>query len=1583
MNADRSANLAERRRELLQRRLAAANLLNAPAVRADESAPSGVPRPLSPGQQRMWSIQQLDPGTVGYNVTIAVDVVGTLDPDLLGQAVQSVVARHDILRTTYRMDNDRPVQVVADELPAVYEQFDLSELADTPRAARVDELARAVAGRPFDLSQDSPLRVRLIRTGTATSTLVVVAHHIVWDDASTAVFFGELMDGYRGLLAGRPLREDRAQRQFADVALGASGPDEAGLAYWRGRLASLPAVLDLPGISGGAGGRGQELSRPMGPSTGRRVRELARREGVSTFMVLFAAVSALVHGYTGAREFLIGAPVVNRDFVGSESVIGYLGNTIPLRAEVDPADDFATLLARCRNTCLDGYIHQHIELDDIAKAADTQRPRGDGRLFDIVLSLRSPMLEPFRAAGLHVSRRHVPGGDARFDLTLAIETDGDEMSVEANYPAGEGAGDQVGRLLTQLDRLLGAVLADPTAPLAELVLLTPGEREQVVRAWNDTATPADTRLLPDRFADRVAATPDATAVIDSGSGSATVEMTYTELHVRANRLARHLAGHGIGPENIVALAVPRSAGMLVVVLGTLAAGAAYVPVDPSYPADRVRLMLDDSRADLVITTSSVAAGLPEAGVRRLVLDEPDVVALLESRSGAPLSDRDRTGPLHPDNPAYVIYTSGSTGVPKGVVVSHRAVGNHLDWAIRRFTGLAGRTLLHSSISFDFTVTPLFGTLLCGGVLELCDEGPDAIATAAGPASFLKVTPSHLPLVSSVNFAADGPRTLVIAGEALRAEALDRWRPPATGTIEVINEYGPTETTVGCTLYDIVTSDDQVRQAGSIPIGRPVANTRCYVLDRALRPVPVGATGELYVGGVQLARGYLRRPGLTAARFIADPFVPADSAVGGRLYRTGDRARWNPAGALEFVGRVDEQVKIRGFRVEPGEIEAVLERHPLVARAVVVGRSDGPGGIYLAAYAIPADYVGSRSAVDGATLRAYLARELPEHMVPAAVVVLDELPLSPSGKTDRRALPAPEFARGTDTSRPPSGAAEETLARIFAEVLHRDTVGVTEAFLEIGGDSILAIGLVSRARKAGLKILPKDVFEHRTIEALAAFATRDDEPEQATAPDDPVGAVEASPIMRSFAERGLLGDRHRMWVLVDVPPLEPSTLGKALDAVLDTHDVLRARLVRADRPHLDVRPRGAIRARSLVRRVPVTEARTAGTVAGELESAADRLDPVNGVMAQVVWFDAGQDRGQLLLVAHHLVVDGVSLRLLVEDLAGACRAAEAGADPALPAVGSSVRAWSRGLVEQAGSRAKELDYWRDVVRGPDELLGSRRPDPVRDTWSTVESVTVELDAATTDALLTTVPQAFFGTVEDTLLAAFALAVTGWRRERGTDAESVLVLMEGHGREESAVAGADLSRTVGWFTTQYPVRLDLAGIDLDDAFAAGSAAGVALKRVKERLREIPDHGVGYGILRYLDSGAAAPLREFAAPQLGFNYLGRVEVGTGAWSISPGGLGAAYDPAMPMPTTVVVNAVTEVGPEGTRLTAHWMYAGGILADGDVLALAERWRAALDALIRHAAGPGAGGRTPSDLSLVSLDQSQLDALEAKWRKS
>ncbi|OZV77032.1 non-ribosomal peptide synthetase [Micromonospora echinospora] len=1613
MSMDRTPSSTARRRELLRRRLAEESLLAAPAAEGTATVgPSGPPAPgaLSPGQRRMWSIQQLAPGTVGYNVTIALDLTGDLDPDLFARAVHTVVARHDILRTTYRLadgdtDTGPVVQVVHPDLPAPVDRFDVGDLDDEARAARVDELARAVAGRPFDLSVDPPLRVRLIRTGPTTYTLVVVAHHVAWDDGTSVVFFTELMGHYARLARGEPVDRERAARQYADVATTGVDADGEATTYWRHQLDPLPDPLDLPGLAGGAGGPGWERSQSMRPGTGRRVREFARRENSSTFMVLFAAVSALLHRYTGARELLVGAPVVNRDFTGADEIIGYLGNTVPLRAEVEPTDDFRTLLARARTTCVQAYAHQHVELDDIARAVDPQRNRGDAPLFNVVLSLRSPVLEPFRAAGLAASRRHVPGPDARFDLTLAVETDADDLTVEANFPAGPAADAQVRHLLDHLDRLLDAALARPDTPVGDLDLLDPDERARLLGTWNDTAVEVDGRLLPELFAAQVARTPQALAVVTataggpgaafaetSGDPSGARELSYAQLDERANRLARHLAGSGIGPEDTVALAVPRSPAMMVAALGVLKAGAAYVPVDPAYPADRVRLMLTDPRPRLLLTTSTVAGDLPPGGPDRLLLDAPETAVRLAALPGTGLTDADRTAPLRPDNPAYVIYTSGSTGRPKGVVISHRALSNHLHWALRRFTGLSGRTLLHSSMSFDFSVTPMYAPLLCGGVLELCAEGPDAITTAVGPATFLKITPSHLPLLPSVRFADDGHRTLVIAGEALRGAALGRWRPPALGTIDVINEYGPTEATVGCTLYDVAGATDGTVPPGPVPIGGPVTNTTCHVLDPALRPVPVGVTGELYVGGAQLARGYLDRPALTASRFVADPY----GVAGQRLYRTGDRVRRRPDGSLEFVGRVDEQVKIRGFRIEPGEIESVLTAHPGVAQAAVVARTDGPGGAYLAAYVVPATGAdrppatpGTGPDLDGATLRAHLAERLPDQMVPAAVVLVDRLPLSPSGKVDRRALPAPTFASTASTpAREPSDAIERTLLDLFTQVLGSDGISVTDSFFEHGGDSIVAIQLVSRARRAGLTISPRDVFERLTVEALAA-AVRAARPATAAVPEDVredrTGPVEPTPILRAFTERGRLGNGHRMSLLLDVPALEHQRLVRAVQALLDTHDALRAHLDRAGaRPQLWVRPAGTVRAEPLVHRVPTAASGAdPAQLDRELATATARLDAGAGPLVQVVWFDAGPGRsGRLLLVVHHLVVDGVSLRILAEDLATAWRAAADG-PPALPATGTSLRRWSRELTRQAAGRAGELPRWRSILDGADPLFGTDGPDPVRDTWATVRTVTVDLDPASTAAALTTVPQVFFAGPDDVLLTALALAVAAWRRHRGDDpAAATLVLVEGHGREEAAVPGADLSRTVGWFTSQYPVRLDLSGIDLTDALAGGPAAGTALKRVKEHLRSLPDHGIGYGMLRHLDPDSAGQLARLPAPRLGFNYLGRLDT-AGEWPIAPGGVSAAYDPDMPVPTALVVNAVTEATPAGPRLTAHWMYASRILTEPEVRDLARRFGDAVAALAAHAATPGAGGHTPSDLPLVSLDQSQLDALEAKWTQA
>ena len=765
-----------------------------------------------------------------------------------------------------------------------------------------------------------------------------------------------------------------------------------------------------------------------------------------------------------------------------------------------------------------------------------------------------------------------------------------------------------------------------------------------------------------------------------------------------------------------------------------------------------------------------------------------------------------------------------------------------------------------------------------------------------------------------------------------------------------------------------------------PIGRPIWNTRVYVLDSGLEPVPAGVSGELYIAGSGLARGYVGRSGLTAERFVADPF----GAAGSRMYRTGDLARWRVDGVLEFLGRADAQVKVRGFRIEPGEIEAALVRHGDVAQAAVIAREDGPGGKRLVGYVVAA----GAAVPDAAVLRAHLGRSLPEHMVPSAFVVLDRLPLTPNGKLDRRALPAPE-ARVGSVRRVARTPQEEILCGLFAEVLGLERVGIDDNFFALGGDSIMSIQLVSRARKAGLVITPRAVFQHQTVAALAGVIGL-----VAPAPspllDISTGALPATPIMHWLLERGGPIDRFCQAMLLQVPAgLQRDHLVGALQCLFDHHDALRLRLTGSEAPwSLEVAPAGAVVAGDCLRRIDICGLDDAGLHACIVEAAPAaerRLDPAAGAMVAAVWFDAGaQAPGRLLLTIHHLAVDGVSWRILVPELAAAWAAIARGGMPAPAPRGTSFRGWAQRLASHArdGGCVEELAFWRGMLGSPSLSLVEGALDPSRDTNGTAGRLTLTLPAALTGALLTRVPAAFHGGINDVLLTGLVVAIADWCRRRGRGSGAgVLLDLEGHGREE-VFGDIDLSGTVGWFTSLFPVRLDPGALDVEEAMAGGGALGRALKSIKEQLRALPDNGLGYGVLRYLNPQTASQLAGFAAPQIGFNYLGRFAASAAAdW----GSAGEAVrlgggDPAMPLGHCLEVNALTLDDREGARFTATWSWAPALVTEAEVRDLAERWFTALEGLVRHAAAPGAGGRTPCDLPLVALSQEEIEGLESAY---
>ena len=1029
-------------------------------------------------------------------------------------------------------------------------------------------------------------------------------------------------------------------------------------------------------------------------------------------------------------------------------------------------------------------------------------------------------------------------------------------------------------------------------------------------------------------------------------------------------------------------------------------------------------VLGDARPLVIVTDRDTDRVLPAVDVPRVFLEDERPAAVR-----AP-GDVDRIGRLRPEHLAYVIYTSGSTGEPKGVGVSFGSVMS-LFAGTDHWAGFGATDVwawCHSQ-AFDFSVWEMWGALLYGGTVVVVPW--DVVRSPADlwdvlvehRVTVLSQTPAAFyALIEARSGAESALRMVVLGGEALDPARVRDWWPEDGPAPAVINMYGITETTVHVTRLEL---EPAQAAPGVSPIGVPLANTRTYVLDESLAPVPPGVVGELYVAGNGVARGYRGRPGLTSSRFVADPFDPS----GGRLYRTGDLAKWTTGGALVYLGRSDDQVQLRGFRVEPGEIETALVAHPAVAQAVVVARDDESGepgvadvGKRLVAYIVPdRSDVAPDTAVDGdsidgvlefnddlvvvdgvitdhilAELRAFVAERLPEYMVPAAFVVLETLPLTVNGKVDKQALPAPLFTGGA--YRAPGSVEEELLAGVFAEVLGVRQVGADDDFFALGGDSIRSIQVVTRARQAGLVVKAREVFEARTVAALAAVAAERGragaESVLEELPGGGVGEAGLLPVAEWMLERGGHYGRYSQWTVLGLPEgIDHDGLTATLGAVVDRHDMWRSRL--ADGALVAGEP-GSVDVAGLVHRVEcagVTGEESWGAlISAELDRALDRLDPAAGVMLGFVWFDQGPSGGRLLVVAHHLVVDGVSWRILEPDFAEAWSAVRAGRTPELPPVGTSVRRWSAALAEEARrpERVAELELWRSILAAPDPVLGSRRLDPAVDVVSTVDQVRVRLPREVTETLLTALPSAFHCGPDDGLLAGVALAVAAWRRARGAAESSVLVNMEGHGREEAVVPGADLSRTVGWFTTIYPVRVGVGGIDLDGAFAGGAGAGQAVKAVKEQLRAVPDRGIGYGLLRYLNADTAERLAQLPDGQIGFNYLGRfsgTDMPENPWApISVlESVSADFDAGMPVAHALDINAVVTETDEGPELNALITFATGVLTREDVQELADLWCAALTGLARQAGGPGAGGLTPSDLSLVSLSQTEIDVVEAR----
>ncbi|MBK4998716.1 amino acid adenylation domain-containing protein [Pseudomonas sp. S31] len=1504
---------------------------------------------LSYAQQRQWILWQLDPASAGYNLPVALRLVGALDVQALQRSFAALIARHETLRTRFEQVDDQPVQVI--EAPS-----DFSLVPEPVEPAQVQAWIDTEAARPFDLETGPLLRARLLRLGADEHVLTLTLHHIVSDGWSTPILVRELVALYEGACQGREASLPALPIQYADYAQWQRQWMEAGeqarqLAYWTEQLGDEQPVLELPLDRlrpARSSFRGARLQVPLSPALSQALQGLARERGVTLFMLLLASFQTLLHRYSGQRDIRVGVPIANRNRVETEGLIGFFVNTQVLRAQFDVGLGFDQLLTQVRQAALGAQAHQDLPFEQLVEALQPERSVSHNPLFQVMYNHQSASKTAVGSvSGLAIERLEGQGHVAKFDLSLdSYERDG-ELSAAFLYSTDLFDAATIERLAGHWLNLLEAVCQDPAQEIAALPLLGASERQALLRAWDHTGPEVVLPPVHALFEAQVVRTPEAVAVIGQVPG-AERQLTYEELNTQANRLAHWLIEQGVGPESRVAIAMSRSEQSLMAFLAVLKAGGAYVPLDVAYPAERLLHMMRDSRATLVLSETQWLDQLPfPEGTPGVALDQLQ----LEGYSAA-----NPNVALAPGNLAYVIYTSGSTGLPKGVAVEHGPLAMHIQATGERYeTSPADCELHFMSFAFDGAHEGWMHPLINGARVLVRDDRlwlPDetcaqmhrhGVTIGVFPPIYLQQLAEHVEREGNP----PAVRVYCFGGEAVSQASYALARRVLKPTW-IFNGYGPTETVVTPLIWKAGVNDSC--GAAYAPIGELVGHRSGYVLDDGLGLQPQGLAGELYLGGQGVARGYLDRPGLTAERFVPDPY----GAPGARLYRSGDQTRCRGDGLMEYLSRVDHQVKVRGFRIELGEVEARLLAHPQVREAVVLAQ-DGPAGKQLVAYVVLLE-TEQGGTVQGNEIRQHLKTLLPDYMVPSHVLVIPALPLTPNGKLDRKALPLPDVSALQQGYVAPRNETEAQLAAVWADVLKLERVGLEDNFFELGGDSIMSIQVVSRARQQGLQFTPKELFEHQTVGELAQVVRRG----ATVAIDQGLVSGEAplTPIQSSFVQAEIPSRDHWNQAVMLAPrePLQASVLEAALQALLSHHDALRARLVdnglNYDGPVPSV----------LWQREALDDA----ALAEVAEQAQRSLSLADGQLLRAVLIERGAQGQRLLLVVHHLVIDGVSWRIVLEDLQQAYTALAAGRAPGLPAKSDAFKTWAQRLSARATEAdfASTLAYWQGQLLDASDALPCDRPQG-RQTQGDTRSARTRLDREWTRRLLQEIPHVYRTQINDLLLTALSRVVCRW-----TGQPSALIRLEGHGRED-LFDDLDITRTVGWFTTVYPVCL-----------SPQAELGESIKAIKEQLRAVPDKGIGYGMLRYLgDESARQALAALPQGQIVFNYLGQFDQSfdaqQGLFTPAQESCGAGQSSDTPLPARLSINGQVFAG----ELELNWTFSQQVYDEATVQALADAFTAELKALVSHCEAAQAGGLTPSDVPLAGLDQAQLDQLPVPAR--
>ncbi|AIQ12433.1 non-ribosomal peptide synthetase [Paenibacillus durus] len=1490
---------------------------------------------LSSAQRRLHILNQIADAGTSYNMPAVMRIKGYLDIARFEHAFRQLVHRHEAFRTSFLLIDGEPVQKIEQDVPFTIGRRHLGEES-------LDETIQSMI-RPFELDQAPLLRVEIIEMSEHDQIVVMDMHHIIADGVSTGILtqeFHALYDGKK--LPPLPLQyKDYSEWQKKWFLQDAMKEQEK---YWLDMFKGEIPVLQLPADwprPKTYSFKGDRIRFNLDPQILRQLHQMARDHEATLYMLLLAGYTTLLAKYSGQEDIIVGSPIAGRVHEDLKPIIGIFVNTLAMRNFPRFNLPFTEFLKQVKENSLKAYENQNYPFDELVDKLNLHRDRSRNALIDTMFVLQNLDHPNEKLSGLQIEPYESELPIAKFDLTLiATEKDG-ELELELEYCSDLFSRTTIESMSGHLIRLFTEIVRQPECPLGEINLVSDEERQMLLHVFNDTAReyPRD-QAVPQFIEDQAHRRPDHTAVVFEGE-----QLTYRELNEQADRVAQLLRARGVRRETPVGIMIDRSLEMVTGLLGILKSGGAYLPLDPAFPEERIRYMLEDSGAKLVVTQGHLVnkVGKASRDCETLVIDDSILTMQTVQEASAQTSAAANKVDHDPQDLAYIIYTSGSTGLPKGVLVEHGAFANFCQgYAKTQHITEQDRVSNYLQITFDASISEIFPALMMGATLHVIPAelrldlsrlnaymNEQSITLATFPCKVCEA------FIGQPN---ESLRLLIAGGEQLKLSTLPHY--------PVVNAYGPTENTV------VTTSQLIDRAGGNIPIGKPVPNTRIYILNRSRQLCPVGVTGELYIAGDSLARGYLNNAVQTAEKFVDNPYEP-----GGRMYRTGDLARWLPDGSLVFMGRADQQVKIRGYRIEPGEVEQQLLKHPAIREAVVIAHEDRQGVSSLCAYLI-SDDVWTTTAV-----RELLEAELPEYMIPAYVIQLEQLPLTSHGKLDRKSLPEPDRSlRSGPDYEAPRNEVEEKLVSVWREVLGIEDIGINHQFFVSGGDSIKALQIGSRLAKAGLRLEVKDLFAHPKIKDLSSYVKV--EQRERRTEESVEGEVEYTPIQQWFFQQNREERNHftQSFMLHRAEGFEASRIEQVFDQLLAHHDALRMIYAEQDGEIRQINRRAGERMFSLHRydvRGMDDQERQVYEIATKIQQASAIEE---GKLVQIGLFRA-EDGDHLLIAIHHLVVDGVSWRILLEDFELLYRQAEQDAPLDIGFKTDSYQRFAGELKEYAlGKQAeKERAYWTELAAVKTRFIpGQVVPEP--DTFANSRTIQSSLREETTLQLLRESNRAYQTEINDLLLSALYVAV----REL-TGEQRLKVNLEGHGRED-VLEGMDVSRTVGWFTTMYPVVLE--GEEQDEL-------SKTIKRIKEGLRKVPNKGIGYGVLKYLTR--VPELQNEERAPVAFNYIGEMDgtmQGEGIFRESRFSSGESIGSNIVRNNPIEFNTFVMHG----ELIVNTTFNEAQFSESVVQHLLQTYIQSITTIVNHCVNKVETEKTPSDYGDTSLTLDELERIKTAY---